>query len=127
MTSEKISSSVQQVHERVAFEIANWYMTNLCKETNGTLGTLDAMLHTFHFELAERVYQCARRFRASQMKYRPTLLASLARAEIRRRLEKQPTLAQKLAAIRAAQKAREENEARAEQMRYVALPIPKVA
>lgn len=103
MTSEKISSSVQQVHERVAFEIANWYMTNLCKDTNGTLGTLDATLHTFHFEMAERVYQCARRFRASQMKYRPTLVASLARAEIRRRLEKQPMLAQKLAAIRAQQ------------------------
>jgi hypothetical protein len=125
MTSEKISSSVQQVHERIAFKIANQYITNLQNDTNGTFGTLDAMLHTFRFEIAEQVHHCARVFRASQMKYRPTLLSSLARSEIRMRLRGSAELTNKLAAIRAAQKAKAEAEISAECATWV--PFPKSA
>jgi hypothetical protein len=127
MTSEKISPAVQAIHESAARFVADSYLINLAKDADATSGTLEGLMMTFRSEIVAHVYRKAEIRGIHNIKFRDVLLASLARAEIRRRLEANSMLAHKLVAIRAAQKAREENEARAEQMRFVALPMPKVA
>lgn len=126
MTSEKISPAVQAIHESVARFVADSYLINLSKNVDATFGTLETFMMTFRSDIVAHFFRKADIIGIHNIKFRDVLLVSLARAEIRRRLEANSILAQKLFAIRAKQKAREENEARAEQMRFVALPIPKV-
>lgn len=123
MTSEKISPKVQAIHESTARFIADIYLNNLAKDTDATFGMLEGFLTTYRNENAAHVYRKGEIHGIYNIKFRDVLLASLARAEIRTRLENNATLANKLVAIRAKQKAKHDADIAAERATWKPFPM----
>lgn len=122
MNTNNVSPIVYSAHASAAHEIAQQYLANLAKDTDNSLGTLDAMMHTFRYDIAERVAKFAGIRGAHNVRCRDVLVAGIARSEIRRSLQSSPALARKLIAIRAAQDAKRQAEIAAERASWVALP-----
>lgn len=123
MTFEKISPAVQAIHESAARFVADSYLINLAKDTDATFGTLEGLMMTFRSEIVAHVYRKAEIRGIHNIKFRDVILASLARAEIRTRLENNATLAQKLVSIRAQQKAKADAEIAAETATWKPFPM----
>lgn len=106
MITEKISMKVRWAHEAVAGQIAEEYCRNIMKDTDNTFGTLDGLVAAFSIGIAERVRERAAAFyRVHKLKFRKDMFRDYAHTLIRLRLIGDSALREKLASIRAAQKA----------------------
>ena len=106
MITEKISMKVRWAHEAVAEQMAGEYCQNITKDTDNTFGTLDGLTDTFRLEIADRVRLWASRvYSAHNVKFRPCLFRDACHYSIKTRLLNDAALREKLASIRAAQKA----------------------
>lgn len=123
MKTDTTSPIIHSAHEGVAFKVAHEYLANLHRDTDNSFGTLDGLMHTFHYEIADRVRRRAFLLGAKRCSFRPVLFRALAEAHVREELGKDAELVAKLRRIRSAQEAKARAEAMAEQATWPALPV----
>jgi len=123
MKSDTLSPIISNAHEGVAFKVAQEYLANLRKDTDNTFGTLDGLMHTFRYEVADRVRRRAFVLGATRCTFRPVLFRALVEGHVRIELGKDAELVAKLRRIRSAQEAKARAEAMAEQATWAALPV----
>ena len=124
MITEKISMKVRWAHEAVAEQMASEYCENIAKDTDNTFGSLDGLVATFRYGIANRVrVRASAIYRIHNVKFRPDIFRNHAHFCIKQRLNSDSALREKLTSIRAAQKAKHEAEIRAEHATCDALPV----
>ncbi len=123
MTTETLSPNVSKAIEFVAFRLASAYVSNLRRDTENTLGTLETLAQTFRHELASAYFEKASALGVRNTRFRMESVVANAKYLIRDSLRRQPALAEKLVAIRDAQRAKANAEIALEQARWVALPV----
>ena len=118
MTSHKISPIIHASLAQTATKIAQAYLAALQRDTDNTMPTLENLVQSWKHEFAQNFYAFAKMRGASNAKFRVVEATAMARSEIRFRLSlgssEANAAANKLIAIRAAQKAKAQAEMSAE-------------
>ena len=126
MTSTKISPIIHASLAQTATCIAQAYLAALHNDTDNTMPTLENLVQNWKHEFAQNFYAFAKMRGANNAKFRIVEATAMARSEIRFRLSlgssEATAAANKLIAIRAAQKAQAQAEISAEQFGFRAIP-----